>query len=335
MGGFGRSKDAYWSKQCIVCGKKDNLRQDKICVACHYPQTHTSKAAKAAAEAAMLAEKQEQAKRALKNSSFREQQQAVNVQPTASHELQAHLKKFRCADLADVLVSCGVSTLWELGSVGVEPAIAPTAAGGGREAERGGGEASSSNGENQSNPRGFGRLPKLRGAKKKGPTSAVKSSFLSKKSKSKALTPLEALKAKIDGTKTPLKGLQVSPTQRTYVLIQTAMPDNRQLARSRWSINERLRHISYAHRSQAPLLSDAVRNAAQLIRTTRVVCLVAVRNLESPATSGEGGGANAAPDGGDGDARTDAYGVPLSVAELVWEYAGPRSSCLLWPGPYA
>ena len=43
----------------------------------------------------MLAEKQEQAKRALKNSSFREQQKAVNVQPAASYELKAHLKKFR------------------------------------------------------------------------------------------------------------------------------------------------------------------------------------------------------------------------------------------------
>lgn len=82
-------------------------------------------------------------------------------------------------------------------------------------------------------------------------------------------------------------------------------------------------------------MSDAVRNAAQLIRCTRVVCLVAVRNLESRATvDGEGAGAHGAGGGGGGNTQTvDDYGVPLSVAELVWEYAGPKTSCLLWPGP--
>ena len=115
----------------------------------------------------------------------------------------------RCADLADVLVTCGVSTLWELGSVGaIKPTAAPRAAGGGR--EEGGGEVDSPDGESQSNSKGFG-LPKFGGSRKKSPKSSGKPSFLSKKSKGKAPTPLEVLKTAIDSTKTPLKGLQVSP----------------------------------------------------------------------------------------------------------------------------
>ena len=84
---------------------------------------------------------------------------------------------------------------------------------------------------------------------------------------------------------------------------------------------------SFLALSQAPLLTDAVAHAAKLIHTTRAVNLVVVRRI----------GYIAAPTADrtleDSESDFDLFGISSSIAELVWEYAGPADSCLLWPGP--
>ena len=185
-----KKKDIFWVRPCVICGKKDNLKVDTICVSCRYPFDHQSLVAAAKAREA-LEEERQVAALAMK-AAGKAKSRRLSKPQTTSKQLLSHLTKFRCFDLAKVLLDRGVMTLFDLACLGL-PAPQPKSS-----AKKGG------------SPLKLPKLPFGRGnTSSASPSASPKSKHKPRKSKSKETQHgVDVLIDIINGTSSPLKGMQ-------------------------------------------------------------------------------------------------------------------------------